>query len=430
MKIVSIGSAFVFLILSCQRQDRKIVRAGFIDSLITNYSQPRLIRLNEQDSQFWKDRINPENPGLVNESRYAGQLATRFRLLGDIRDLKASDSILLRVDSVYNHKEASVFLAMVGHCLSEHRFRDAAVFLQKAREQGLKPYESCIAGFDVDFELGSYGEALENLNKIRSSNDYGYFFRKAKWEHYKGNLDSAITAMQSAYKWARMDTGLQQAALSNAADLYLHAGQLQTASDFYSKSIGLSGADIHSIMGLGWIALVHDKNDTLAEKIFHFAQTRTKLPDPLFRLEEAAQDRDDTIMEKKFAVEYVAKSSDSLYGNMFNKYLIDLYTGILRDPAKAVLLSEKEIEGRPTPQTYAWYVWSLFCNNKRGEAETIYEKYVSGKPLEGLELYWMGKFMKGLQKGYNAREFFKAAEKNKYDLSPAKIRDLERNLEE
>jgi len=60
----------------------------------------------------------------------------------------------------------------------------------------------------------------------------------------------------------------------------------------------------------------------------------------------------------------------------------------------------------------------------------MYEKFVSGKPLEGLELYWMGKIMQGLNKGYNANEFFKAAEKNKYDLSPAKIKDLEKNLEE
>jgi hypothetical protein len=430
MKIISLPTALVFLLLACHHQERNIIQAGFIDSLIANYHQPGAIRSNEADSQFWKDRIKPGNPGLVNESRYAGQLATRFRLWGDIRDLKAADSILLSVDSVYNHKEASVFLAMVGHCLSQHRFREADVFLKKAKDLGIKPYESCIASFDVDFELGRYGEAIENLNKIRSSNDYGYFFRKAKWEHYKGNLDSAIGAMQSAYRWAGKDTGLQQAALSNAADLYLHAGELQEAAALYIKSVQLSGADIHSIMGLGWIALVHDRNDTLAEKLFRFVQTRTKLPDPLLKLADAAEERNDSISEKNFAVEFAAQATDSLYGNMYNKYLIDLFTGVLLDPARAELLSKKEIESRPTPQTYAWYVWCLFCNKKTGEAEGIYEKYVSGKPLEGLELYWMGKFMKGLQKGYNAREFFKAAEKNKYDLSPAKIQDLQKNLEE
>jgi hypothetical protein len=64
-------------------------------------------------------------------------------------------------------------------------------------------------------------------------------------------------------------------------------------------------------------------------------------------------------------------------------------------------------------------------NNKKDEALNVYQKYVSGKPLEGPELYWMGKFMQGINKNYNANEYFKAAAKNKYDLSPAKIKDLE-----
>ena len=32
--------------------------------------------------------------------------------------------------------------------------------------------------------------------------------------------------------------------------------------------------------------------------------------------------------------------------------------------------------------------------------------------------------MQGLQKGFNAQQFFKAAYKNRYDLSPAKVKDL------
>ncbi|HQV01833.1 MAG TPA: hypothetical protein PLO59_11760, partial [Bacteroidia bacterium] len=119
-----------------------------------------------------------------------------------------------------------------------------------------------------------------------------------------------------------------------------------------------------------------------------------------------------------------------VYGNMYNKYLVELYTGILNDPAKAAATAKKDIANRATPQTYAWYVWALYCNNKTAEAEKIYQQYVSGKPLEGLELYWMGKYMHGQGKGYNAQQFFKAAYKNRYDLSLAMVRDLEKDLEE
>jgi len=41
-------------------------------------------------------------------------------------------------------------------------------------------------------------------------------------------------------------------------------------------------------------------------------------------------------------------------------------------------------------------------------------------------LYWMGKLMQGLGKGYNAQAFFKEAWKNKYDLSPGMVVDLEK----
>ncbi len=36
--------------------------------------------------------------------------------------------------------------------------------------------------------------------------------------------------------------------------------------------------------------------------------------------------------------------------------------------------------------------------------------------------------MKGLDKGYNAQQFFKAADDNKYDLSPAMLSYLEKEL--
>jgi hypothetical protein len=122
-------------------------------------------------------------------------------------------------------------------------------------------------------------------------------------------------------------------------------------------------------------------------------------------------------------------ATNSLYGNMYNKYLIELCTGILRDPAMAEKISKKELENRGTPQTYAWYAWSLFSNNHRQEAYDVFVKNVSGKPLEGLELYWMGKIMQGVNKGYNAQAFYKAAYINKYDLSPVILKDLEKQLD-
>ena len=132
----------------------------------------------------------------------------------------------------------------------------------------------------------------------------------------------------------------------------------------------------------------------------------------------------------KYAGEFASIVSEPVYGNMYNKYLIELYTGILNDPAKAETIAAKELLNRFTPQTYAWYVWALYSNNNIAEAERAFQEHVSGKPLEGLELYWMGKFMQVQKRGYNAQQFFKAANKNPYDLSPGMVKDLKRSLEE
>ena len=400
-----------------------------MDSLINNYTQPAVVT-NEADVIFWKNRIDSLNPGFTNELKYSGALAARFSLKGDIHDLIVADSTLHVIAKTYNDKESAPYLSLVAHSISQHKFNEADTFLNKAKQIGIKKYDDAAFSFDVNFELGRYILASENLNKMRSNEDYGYEFRLSKLEHYKGNLDSAISAMLQAASLAGNNPALIAAALSNAGDLDLHAGRLEDAYNLYKRSIANYSGDLHSIMGIGWIALVHDKNDSLAKKIFLFVSSKTKAPDPILKLSQAAELNGDSVSCKKYAQQFVDITSDIAYGTMYNKYLIELYTGILNDPAKAEEVAKREIDNRATPQTYAWYVWCLYYNNKKDEAYKIYERNVSGRPLEGIELYWMGKFMKGLGKGYNANEFFKAAQKNKYDLSPSMMNDLEENLKE
>lgn len=413
---------------SCRQEQKRIVDGVFIDSLIQKYTVPVFARQNLDEMRFWEGRINPAAPGYLNESRYAAGLALQFRLLGDIDSLQKSDSILLKVSHDFNNKEASVLLALASHCITEHRFQEADSFLLKAKGLGLKPYESLSASFDIDFELGKYGEAQIELNSLRSPNDYGYFFRASKVDHMNGLLDSAIHDMQKAAELAGTNNYLKGVALSGAGDLYIHAGDFSSANRSYMEGIRLYGADFHSILGLGWIALVHDHNDALAEKIFRFVASKTKQPDALFKLAEIPKKGANSAAQLSAANDFEQKAASPQYGRMYNKYLIHLYTGILHNPARAESMAKDELTNRATPQTYAWYAWTLFSNNKKDEAYKIFELHVSGKPLEGLELYYMGKLMKGLNKEYNAEEFFKAAYKTRYDLGPAIEEELIKEL--
>lgn len=405
-------------IASCQHH-QVLVSNSFVDSLIDHYSPPGIAKQNESELQFWKSRIAPGSSGYLNESRYAGCLNMQFRFFGVMDSLTKADSILFKIDRDFNHKEASADLALVAHCITQHRFTVADSLFQKAMKLGLRPYELHTTSFDVDFELGRYVQAKADLNAIRSANDFGYFFRKSKLDHLDGELDSSIQDMIYAAAQAGSNDYLRGVALANAGDLYIHADDLSRARDAYLHCVRKNSADFHSLMGLGWIALVYDRNYALALKIFRFVQGKSQLPDPLFKLAQAAGARQDSTGQAQFARSFARQASSPLYGRMYNKYLIQLYTGILHNPAIAESLAKDELNNRATPQTYAWYAWALCQNNKKDEAYQIFVQHVSGQPLEGLELYWMGRLMEGLDKNYNARAFYLAAEKTRYDLDPA-----------
>jgi hypothetical protein len=422
-------TSFICGLAGCAHENRQIVSGVFIDSLIKNYREPEIASSNDSNIIFWQNRIRPELPGLVSESKFAAALAFRFHLFGDISDIRTAEQVNLKIDSDFNGKEAQVALTLARYSILQHRFREADDWLVKARQTGLKKYDELTAGFDVDFELGRYFNASNELKELKSNADYGYFFRRSKMDHLNGQLDSSIHAMMRAAELEENSPYLKQVALGNAADLHIHAGELERAAALYQQCVQMNGADFHSLLGLGWIALVHDQNDSLAEKIFSFVRSKNKLPDALYKLNQMADARGDRALENKFAEAFNRQAGDPAYGRMYNKYLIELNTGILHNPAVAEQIAEGELDNRATPQTYAWYAWSLFSNNKKDKAYTVFEKNVSGRPLEGLELYWMGKMMQGLNKGFNARAFYEAAWLNKFDLSPGIRKDLEKQLD-
>ena len=415
---------------ACRHNDDILISPPIIDSLITHYAPPGILAQNQSELLFWRSRINPSLPGYVNESRYAGSLALAFRLTGEIDSLKKADSILYSVDSNFRHHEASVMLALVSHCITGHRFREADSILQKAKQLGLRPYESHISSFDVAFERGNYFQARAELNTIASPGDYGDRFRRSKLEHLDGRLDSAISCMEQAVRLGGTNEFLSGTALANAGDLYLHAEDAARARDAYLACIRRNSADYHSWMGLGWIALVHDRNYPLADSIFLFVRSKNPLPDAVFRMEQSAAMRGDSALQSRYARSFAAQAERPVYGRMYRKYLIQLYTGILRDPAAAERMAGDELGNRATPQTYAWYCWALFANGKKDQAYALYQQKVSGQPLEALELYWMGRMMEGLGKNYNAQEFFKAAYKTHYDLDPTDATYIQKKLEE
>jgi tetratricopeptide (TPR) repeat protein len=405
--------------------NKPVVKKSFIDSLIVHYTPSIFAKTNQEDLMFWESRVKAMPESLPDLEKYSSALAARFHVYGDINDLITADSIMQQI--VARYKDPGPFLSLAGYKMLRHQFSEAKKYIDMVVEMKAERYAAQMMLFDADFESGDLYHASMVLKKNYSPREYAYNFRQSKLDHNMGELENAVQHMLKAAELSGSSTYLRTAALSNAADLYVHDGDLEKAAELYRQCIQLNSADFHSIMGLGWIALVHDKNEKLANSVFSFVRSRIKSPDPLFKLSQAAE-LADGVAAKKYAMEFVQQASQPPYGNMYNKYLVELYTGILNDPVSALRIAQKEIKNRATSQTYAWLAWSLFENGREEEAYSIYKNYVSGKSLEALELYWMGKMMKGLGKGYNAKQFFKAAEKNKYDLSPKMRMDLQTYL--
>jgi hypothetical protein len=415
---------FLLGAVSCTNTHKPVVDTLFVDSLLTHYHASPMEKLISADIDFWQKRQDSAPGGYTALSRYAGGLVQRFHLYGDMADLLEADSILQALSSANKEKDAGIFRSLASLNITRHQFRKADGYVQNALAIGSEKHASTLLYFDTQFELGSYLFAEQSLRSCAATNEYGYFFRLSKWKHLQNETDSAIFYMMKAADWAGNSVMLKQTALSNVADLYMHEGELKKANDLYVANLKLDAADRHSLQGLGRIALMKDNNTLLAEKIFRFIDTRNRLPDAIYYREWIAEQKADTTAQKQFAAEFVSKAFADVYGGMYHKYLVELYTGILHSPQQALAIAEKEIDNRATPQTYAWLAWTLHRTNQGVKAMEVYKAHVSGKPLEALELYWMGKMMKDMGKTYNATEFFKAASINLYDLSPAKQRDL------
>src|SRR5450432_2193583 len=186
-----------FFIISC-KQKTVLVNPVFADSLMTHFSIPEIAKNNDSELAFWEKRMNPNSPGLINEARYSAALITRFQEFGNIKDLKEADRIMRKVDTAFNHKEAGPIRSLISYSIMEHRFKIADDYLKQGEKIGLKKYESQSLSFDVDFELGRYNNAYADLKGLYSTGDFGYYFRRSRFDHFNGTLDSAISAMLKA----------------------------------------------------------------------------------------------------------------------------------------------------------------------------------------------------------------------------------------
>src|SRR5689334_19660177 len=270
------GFLLVIILASCNAVTTPAVDPIFADSLISHYFPDSTMVKN---LSFWQKRMEMRPDNFVNGPEYASALSAAFRQSGDINQLIKADSLVNKANEANGGKEPGYWRSLASLAITRHQFLQPADYLKQAVAIEGKNVPNTFLDFDISFERGNYYHASALLKALKAGNEYGYLFRRSKYEHYRGSIDSAIACMERAADNAGNNKSLKQLALSNAADLCMHKAAITKAVDLYKQSLQLNSHDLHSITSLGWIALMYDGNDSLAERIFLFVQLNSKSPD-------------------------------------------------------------------------------------------------------------------------------------------------------
>ena len=418
MRNTLIGLALVSTLAACSHSG-KLIDEQLVDELLARADRDSGVLLANDDLRFWKSRAEMDRTDFVSQGKYGRALLTRFRSTGAIEDLLSADTILARL--AFALPDAEIQLQLAGIKMLRHQFAEARRITSELEKKNLEPYATAMMAFDAELELGEYGRAAMRLRQHPAPRDFAYLFRASRQEHQLGHADSAIAMLRRASDLVPGNKHLQNIALSNAADLSLHEGRVDQARELYQQALERKPADYHSLCGLAWIAAAHDEDTALAFRVFRFVAQRSTGPDILFRMAQATTGQ----AAKNYGERFFAEATKPSYGSMYHKYLIQLLTGVLDRPDLALPIARKEVELRPTAQTAAWLAWTQFRCGQRDAAYAGFKNFVSGRPLETLELFWMGKMLKELGRKQDAKRYLDAARANRYDLSLSEMQELE-----
>lgn len=341
--------------------------------------------------QLWNSKIKPDSVQLLSFSNVAGSYGRFFKKTGDIKYLKKAEQALVKAVEIANINKAAYRRALARNYISQHRFKEALKLAEEAAEIGGGKKDTQSLLFDVHMELGNYTRAEKYLDSIKHMSDFGYLIRIAKWNDYKGNLDTTIHFMEKAMKIAESSKNktLLIWSYSNIADYYGHAGKIKQSYNYYLKTLALDPQNAYAKKGIAWIVFSHEKNGKEALRILDAITENYSAPDYyLFKAEIAEFMNDKAKVSSNLDAYYNnIKANAHAYGNMYNAYQAEFYLNHTEEYDKALNLALKEVNARPTPETYGLLAHTYYKMGKHKKALELVKKHVIGKTFEPAILY-------------------------------------------
>lgn len=180
--------------------------------------------------------------------------------------------------------------------------------------------------------------------------------------------------------------------------------------------------------GIAWLAFSHDKDAVKAKKILHYLQQQHRVPDYDLLLAEIAAYEKDAIARQQYQQQFLEATRNTLYGDMYNKYLFGLQVEAPASITRALQLARREVQHRPTPEAYSWLARTYCEQGAVDKTLAIARSQVENKCFEPEVLYNLGLiYMAGGHKD-NAKQYLREAQNSAYELGPVQANQLQQLL--
>lgn len=376
--------------------------------------------------ELWNSKIKPDSSQLMSFGIVGGEYNRFFQNTGDITYLKRSEQVLKKAVDIAAIGRAGYYRALARNYISQHRFMEALQMADAALASKNGTQQSQQLLFDVHMELGNYETAGAYLDSIKDMSDFDYLIRLAKWNDYKGDLNSTIRFMEKAVDKAEKakNVSLQIWSYTNLADYYGHAGDIEASYHHYLKALALDSANSYAKKGIAWIVFSYEKRPLEAMRILDSVTKNYKAPDYFLLKAEIADYMGDDVKSLTNLEEYFKQVSNPDYGDMYGAHNVSLYLNETGEFNKALRLAKKEVENRPTPESYALLAYTLFKLGRVHKAVDIVQNKIEGKTFEPQLLLYAAEVYKAAGKLDKVAMLKSELVGAEYELGPSAANDI------
>ena len=419
----------VSLLFSCSQ--KKIVNPPDYNFALTPGHIIKSVNRSNEEIAFWQNRLEKDTGSFVNMLELGYNYLGLFKLKGNVADLKKGDILIKKASQKLNNTDPNILEALSQASITRHKFKDAAEYNEQAFKNNSSPYVHALLSFDANMEIGQYQLAKKQLGNFKDQASFQVLIRKAKYQDHSGNLPGAIETMETALEKLKYSNNskLYCWTLSNLGDMYSHAGRVNEAYDTYKKVLKKDASYSYVLKGIAWIAYAHDHNTEEARRIFNFLLLQSNMPDLYLALSEIEEYEGNEQKKNEYVQKFLSVVEEPSYGDMYNKYLVDIYTDEIKDYEKAEKLALREVSNRPTPETYSWLSWVYFRKGDIIKAHDIYNNYVKDRDFEPASLYRGGYILAAAGKKEEARKLLEQSLDSSFELGPVKTKMIREELQ-